>query len=621
MQFIRDSLRSSAAILLVIASAAFGVDIHVAPNGNDANPGTADKPYATIQHAVEATRKIERGGEPIVVLVHGGVYRVDKPITLGPADSGTEKAPLIVRGAGDTRPVVSGGRVITGWTVGGDGVWSTTIDAAKDGKWPFRELFVNGERRQRARHPNAGWVRVNQTGADRRTNFTFNDGEVTVSDNAGGALELVFLHDWSMSRVKVASVDPASHTLTTAQPIGPHAPHYAIDNYEPHPRYALENHPALLDAPGEWYLDTTTGVLRYVPMPGESPDKTEIVAPLATSLLEVRGADGKPVRFVRFEGIAFEHCAWALPAGGYAAGQACYHEHRYTAEVKGDEIRTYVPTAVTFEIAEDCAFVNGRVAHTGGSGILFGTRCHRCAIERSVITDTSGNGVMIGEDTGRRVEGGQSWWRAKTADAEAASDNRVTNCVIEHVGAQFVGAVGVWVGLARDTKVEHNEVRYTPYTGISIGWMWNPTPTPAKNNSTSFNHIHHVMQLLSDGGGIYTLGLQPGSTLSGNHIHDVPLNAGRAESNGMFLDEGTTDVVIEGNVIHGVDRSPLRFHQATTNLVKGNVFVVRPGVPHIRYNSTKEENIHQVDNTVVPQAEFDATKYKSLTDKAGVQTK
>ena len=128
--------------------------------------------------------------------------------------------------------------------------------------------------------------------------------------------------------------------------------------------------------------------------------------------------------------------------------------------------------------------------------------------------------------------------------------------------------------------------------------MWKPTPTPCKENTVENNHIHHVMQVLSDGGGIYTLGRQPGTVLRGNVIHDVPINLGRAESNGMFLDEGTTDMVIEKNVIYNIDRSPLRFHKATVNLVRDNVLVVGKGVPPVRYNATDPKNIELRDNTV-----------------------
>jgi hypothetical protein len=128
--------------------------------------------------------------------------------------------------------------------------------------------------------------------------------------------------------------------------------------------------------------------------------------------------------------------------------------------------------------------------------------------------------------------------------------------------------------------------------------MWSPVPTPCRANTIEGNHIHHIMQILSDGGGIYMLGLQPGSKIRNNHIHDVHINAGRAESNGMFLDEGITDVIVENNLVYNIAKSPLRFHKATKNLVKNNYFFCTGGNPPIRYNSTKEEDIQKVDNKV-----------------------
>jgi hypothetical protein len=124
------------------------------------------------------------------------------------------------------------------------------------------------------------------------------------------------------------------------------------------------------------------------------------------------------------------------------------------------------------------------------------------------------------------------------------------------------------------------------------------------------------MQILSDGGGIYTLGRQPGTRLVRNHIHDIPLNAGRAESNGMFLDEGTTELVIEENLIHDTVRSPLRFHKARENLVRNNVVTLREGVPIVRYNATAEKYITLKDNTVVPH-EKRGEAFKKALERMG----
>ena len=101
------------------------------------------------------------------------------------------------------------------------------------------------------------------------------------------------------------------------------------------------------------------------------------------------------------------------------------------------------------------------------------------------------------------------------------------------------------------------------------------------------------------------LGLQPGSTISGNLIHDVTINAGRAESNGMFLDEGTTDVTVADNIIYNIAKSPLRFHRATTNLVKDNILSCGDGVLPVRYNNTREEDIILENNLILEDSNPD----------------
>jgi hypothetical protein len=216
---------------------------------------------------------------------------------------------------------------------------------------------------------------------------------------------------------------------------------------------------------------------------------------------------------------------------------------------------------------------------------------------------------MLGEPSAREAETGNS------------GGNTVRGCTIERCGAVYYGAVGIWVGLSGNNNVVRNEVRDLPYTGISVGWMWNPTPTPCAGNEVKDNHIHHVMQILSDGGGIYTLGRQPGTKLTGNWIHDVLLNAGRAESNGMFLDEGSTDLLIENNLIHDVARSPLRFHKAGVNLVKANVLVCGKGSPPVCYNATPEANIKLEANLTleaVPGGEpVSGDQAKAIRDAAG----
>jgi len=142
--------------------------------------------------------------------------------------------------------------------------------------------------------------------------------------------------------------------------------------------------------------------------------------------------------------------------------------------------------------------------------------------------------------------------------------NRVTNNVISDGGLVHYSAHGVWIGIAARTELSHNVIRRFPYSDVSVGWSWNDQPTACRENLIQYNHIHDAMMLLADGGGIYSLGLQPGSVLRGNLIHAVHRSrfTGRAENNGIFFDQGSKQFLVEGNVIYDTANRLIRYNQS-----------------------------------------------------------
>ncbi|MDP6525427.1 MAG: right-handed parallel beta-helix repeat-containing protein [Kiritimatiellia bacterium] len=570
-------------------------DFYVAPNGNDAGPGTENKPFATIGKARDAVRAISANGlkNNITVQIRGGIYRIDNPVLFDSRDSGTDKFRITYEARKSETPVFSGARVISNWKVNSDGTWEAPVPA----DWSFRELFINEVRRPRCRHPNKGFAKVTKVINDRRQ-FEFKPGDFPRIADAGDT-ELVMLHDWSISRNGVKYVDGKTHVIETVYEIGGPARFWRINGFEQNPRFRLENHPVFLDAPGEWYLDRNANLLRYRPLQGEEPGEIQAVAPVAPQLLVLKGEKGKPVKNLHFRGLLFKHTHWQFEENRYGGGQACFH---WSGTSPAGEMKwNWQPVipALMFEFAESCGLENVSIVDVGGSGIWLRQGCINNSIVNSRIAGAAANGVMIGE---HKVPEG----------ATVASGNVIRNSVIEDCGVHFFGSVGVWIGLSNGNRIASNEIRRHPYTGISVGWRWNPTPTPCKANVVEDNHIHHVMQVLSDGGGIYTLGLQPGTVLRGNWIHDVPLNAGRAESNGMFLDEGTTGIVIENNFIHDIAKSPFRFHKATTNLLRNNTVVLGKDLPLVRYNNTQAKNIKQEKNRAI-QAGSD--EFRKITEQ------
>ncbi|MCP4640798.1 MAG: hypothetical protein GY851_10210, partial [bacterium] len=187
------------AVMMLAAPA--DADFVVAPNGNDAHPGTVEQPFATIAKAQEAVRTRVSAGldKDLVVLLRAGTYRLDAPLAFGPEDGGTDDHGITYAAWPDEAVVVSGGRVIEGWTQQDDGRWTTTVAGAKNGAWQFRQLFADGARLPRGRFPNApDLLRVDSVSKDVKT-ITLKtvpfDGNL-----AGKDAELVMYQNWSISR-------------------------------------------------------------------------------------------------------------------------------------------------------------------------------------------------------------------------------------------------------------------------------------------------------------------------------------------------------------------------------------------------------------------------------------
>jgi hypothetical protein len=562
-------------------------------------------PVASLQRAADLVRA-SVGKVPVTIYLAGGVYRLTKALELDNNDGGTSEFPVHWQAMPGEKPIISGGISVRNWKLESDGLWSVQLPAGVQEN--FRSFYINNKRATRARFPDNNFLEVAKAGNDNRTNFFFEKDQIPELENIEG-LELVFIHDWSITRIGVASIDYKNSHLIAVDSIGARLPFFTLNNWGEHPRYYLENSREFCDSPGEWYCDREDRKIYYRPLPNEKINETEGVIPIATKLITITGNQNEHVEFISFEGITFEHTAWQIPDKGYCGVQACMYDDRSIIRTGWNK----VPAAIELDLAGNCGFYNCVIRHTGGSGIWIRQNCKNNEVRSAHIYDVSGNGVNIGEGRDRLV-GGEPWW--KSAPEEVSVNNNISYSLIEDCGKQFYGAIGIWAGLVAKTKIHHNEIRNLPYTGISIGWMWNPTPTPCRENTIDANHIHHIMNKLSDGGGIYCLGLQPKSLITNNLIHDVTVNAGRAESNGMFLDEGITDVLVENNIVYNIARSPLRFHKAFQNTVKNNVFACGEDIPPIRYNRTKEEDIIKIDNIILNEnSATDMEKLKVLVEK------
>ena len=91
-------------LLLGLVLPAYGQPYFVAPAGNDANPGTLERPFASLGRAQEAVRQ-----KPGSVWLRGGTYYLPEKLGFTAQDSGTKAAPVVYQAYGREQPVISGG--------------------------------------------------------------------------------------------------------------------------------------------------------------------------------------------------------------------------------------------------------------------------------------------------------------------------------------------------------------------------------------------------------------------------------------------------------------------------------------------------------------------------------
>lgn len=522
-------------VFLALLSAAHAVEYFVSPKGNDDWSGTraeinadhTDGPFATLERARKEARLHPQ--EPRTITLRGGLHEVAKGLVLDAKDSGTAEAPVIWRAYEKEQPILIGGRAITGWKPYKDGILQADVAAQGFKGINFRQLLFAGQRQILARYPNydpknpygGGWayadgemwpMYADKEGENKHTlkvkNYDWqkwaHPDEVEV---------FVFpRYNWWNDILRVKSVDESDYTITTAKDGS-----YAMRAND---RYYFQGGFENLDAPGEWYLDRTAGVLYF--MPPAPIDSAAVYAPTTRDIIKATDT-----QYVTFRGLTFE-CA---------EGSAIQLNKTSHCRVIGCTVRNtgdFGGTGISVSNGTDNGVIGCDVSFTGSSGVSLG----------------GGDRITLTE-----------------------AKNFAENCYIHHVGVYYKQGVGVALsGVGQ--RVSHCLIHDTPRFGIMFA---------GNSHVLEYNHLRHLALETEDVGATYCGGrdwISPrGTVIRYNFIHDVLGYGWNGKWTspyfawGIYLDDNSGGVDVIGNIVTRCGRSLIHGHSARDCKVENNIFV------------------------------------------------
>ncbi|QGQ98391.1 right-handed parallel beta-helix repeat-containing protein [Paenibacillus psychroresistens] len=531
-------------------------------SGLDTNAGTLAAPFKTIEKARAAVDLINDSmtGD-IYIYLRGGTHPLTSSVLFDSSDSGTNGYKVYYKQYASEVPIVSGGENLSGsWTLydAPKNIYRRSVTAGLE----FRQLYVNDLQTTRARIPNitnadtlgpyyqtVGYVPVTTPSpspapADRIDGkYKINKAEIAAWANPT-QVEMVVQPHWYHNNLRIAAyTTDATYAYVTFQASEKALAFKKDDSFFVGNAYYFENAYELLDAEGEWYLNTVTDYLYYKPRTGENMATVSVVAPKVEVLFDLLGTSGANIHDIEFSGITFKHSNWNNPSSaGLVATQGLQPLPFDTAT----GYASVSPAMVRASYANHLRFINNSFKFAGANGLQFFKGVGESQIVGNTLTYIAGNAINL-----------DGFSKKNPTAVEQTKNILVGNNTISRYGQVYTNGIGILAGFVRDTIIEHNDISYGPYMGMQVGnQAFANIEVGMSNNKIRYNEVHHVMQNHDDGGGIYTLSRQINTAIFENYIHDIVKStwAMSFEVAAIYLDNYSEFITAEHNVFANVNK-------------------------------------------------------------------
>lgn len=433
----------------------FAADLHVAVTGNDANPGTLTAPLKSLAAARDAARAIA-GQEAVRILVADGVYYLPETLVFTPADSGTQAYPITYRAANEGRAILSGGsKLDLQWQPYRDGIFKASTPTGLD----IDQLFINGTSRPMARYPNYDANKPTDAYQGYAADAFSKQRAAGWAAPTGGYIHAMHRSNWGGYHYQITGKDADGEVTYEGgwqnnRKSGMHQKFRMVENI-------FEE----LDAPGEWFHNTTTNTLYYKPTAETELTSATVEVVRLRHLIEFQGTQESPVKFVTLAGFVFRHAA------------------RTFMETKEPLLRSdwaiYRGGSVMLTGTEDVSIVDAEFDQVGGNAIFANNYNRRTLVKGCHIHDAGASGVcFVGDPQAVRdplFEYGQKNDLSKIdrtpgpkTDNYPAS-SAVEDCLINGIGRVERQPAGVLIEMAMEITVRDCSIYDCARAGINIG--------------------------------------------------------------------------------------------------------------------------------------------------------
>ncbi len=530
--------------LLFFTTTLFASEIVVKPGGS----------IATLERARDAVRVLRAKGEmgDINVIIHDGIFTLDKTLVFGLKDAAPEGAVTRYRAADGAHPLISGGREIRNWErtkLANGNIWVAKVPWAKGDAF-FHCLFDGNQFLKRAQSDpititNKDPQKKEYLGPlNYRYEFGFKPGQLKHWENMqdielfGSPTRL-----WMVNYLPIESLDLKANQGILSIPA----------TYKMSGEFVVENCIDYLDKPGEWVLNSQERKLYYWPEAGTPGD--HIIAPLINELIRVEGevdssvtgTKDKPVEGIVFEGLEFSYAdrqQWLPNDIGL--------QHDWDMWDKANGL-------LRFRGAKNCEVKNCSFVNSGSDGVRMDLFCQNNKIEDCTFRNLGGTGVLLcGYGPGMK---------------DVNKYNIIHNNEISQVGSLFFHSPGIFIWQSGYNRITNNHIHDLAYTGLVVSGvrrrcfapvfnkMGKPNPFKqwifpeetrenigtirwdeikledienwssyqpymhSRNNLIEYNEVHDCLKLLHDGNCIYLSANGDGNIVRHNVTYNHPEGA------------------------------------------------------------------------------------------------